>query len=136
MRENVLGLSLKAAALSLSALLLASHSAPGAWPDAAGARTYIVRPAGTSASDALQMTSALRAIERYCDGEHCVALPRDAAERAALSEMERTGLATIEPFPQARRIDFAKATYDVDTQSFQADFPGRTEVDSFSAVGQ
>ena len=136
MRKNVLGFSAMGVALLILPLLLASKSVTGASPEPAAVRTYIVRPAGATASDALQQTSALRAIERYCSGEHCVALPRDAAERAALAEMESAGLATIEPFPQARQIDFAKATYDVDARSFRADFPGRTEVDAFSAFGQ
>lgn len=97
---------------------------------------FLVWDGSAPASDALGMLSALAGMERYCAGHQCVAHPRGEADVAALFDLATRGLATIEPYPAARQIAFAKATWDVDSRSYSRDFPGRNEVSTSSSTGQ
>jgi len=120
----------------LTAALLAFMSLGAAAQNVKSVNTFVVWPGSVAAAPALDAAQDLASMEHFCQGTLCVALPRTAAEHAALLALETHGFVSLEALPDAHKIVFAKATYDADTDSFDADFPGRTELDTVSAMSQ
>jgi subtilisin family serine protease len=125
----------RATAVISVALLLMSPSAANAqvshFP-----RPFVVLPRESPADVSIRSTPALAGLERFCRNQKCVVLPRTEAESESLRSLAATGRVALEPFDDARRIYFAKATYDVDRRAFDRDFAGRAEIAPASPVGQ
>ena len=119
-----------------AAALLAATSLVAAAQSVTSVKTFVVHPGTAGAATALEGATSLASLEQYCQGTLCVVLPATPADQTALSALEARGLVSLEALPDARKIFFAKATYDADTNSFDADFPGRNEIDTVSAMSQ
>ncbi|MBK9966606.1 MAG: S8 family serine peptidase [Holophagales bacterium] len=100
------------------------------------AGTLVIRSGKSPVEAVLKDTPELVGIEQYCQNGQCIVLPRSGAELEALRALEKAGEVELEPFPDARRIYFAKATYDADAGAFDAQFHGSAEVGGPSALGQ
>lgn len=98
--------------------------------------TVVLKRAHASPAAAVAGSRALEVLEKYCQGDQCVALPKTQAEWVELDGLAKAGLVELEELPDAAKVYFARATYDSVTGEFDRDFPGRAEIDERSAMGQ
>lgn len=96
------------------------------------AATFIVRPPPTSRSTAQASIGPALVGERYCTEVRCIVVADTTAQIATLKLLESKGLVTLQEFPEARKVFFGNATWDGETQTFDRDFPGKTELASNS----
>ncbi len=96
----------------------------------ANAETFAVRRART-ASSTVQVEAVLRDggfAERWCNPSHCVVVADTPELAGRLRSLERPDLLTLEKLSDARKLFFARGTYDADTRVFDSSVPGLSEL--------
>lgn len=96
----------------------------------ANAETFAVRKART-ASATVQVDAALRdagLAERWCNPSHCVVVADTPELADRLRSLERPDLLALEKLPEARKLFFARGTYDADTRVLDSSVPGLSEL--------
>lgn len=105
----------------------------GPEPRASAETVLARRPRGAAATPTAEQILRERGFpDFWCYGGHCVVSVDDALLSERLQALDRPDLLDLEPLPDARRLSFARGTFDADTRTVDSTVPGLGEVPSGS----
>lgn len=109
-------------------LVFLASSAPG--------ETFVVRaPAGVKAAPA-ELLGSQAVGERFCNTLHCVVYASHGDEKTRISALAAGRSIALEALPDADKLFFQHATFDVPSSRFESPFPGDQDAGPHLSVGQ